>query len=262
MLLIDADFTGYKCSQANEFEFDFGHDVIIAQSNFSEVLKMFEREIKKLTKDMMDDSVILYFSSSENFRKKIYPDYKGHRNRRKPLGYKRLVNWCHENYSTVTRHGLEADDSLGIDATMPNSDGLSPEGAILCSPDKDMRQIPGAYWDMKGDVEEITKEEGDLWHMIQSLAGDPTDGYPGCPGIGVKRAADLLDKHDFHWEAVCQAYREKGLSDDDALLNARLAKILQYENYDFRLGQPILWQPPATPGDKADNGTTVQNEKA
>ena len=147
--------------------------------------------------------------------------------------------------------------SLGIDATMPNS-----EGAILCSPDKDMRQVPGAYWDMKGDVQEITKEEGDLWHMIQSLAGDPTDGYPGCPGIGVKRAADLLDKHDFHWEAVCQAYREKGLSDDDALLNARLAKILQYENYDFRLGQPILWQPPTTPGDKADNGATVQNEKA
>ena len=257
MLLIDADFTGYKSAQANEYEFDFGHDVIIAQSNFSEVVKMFEREIKKLTKDMMDDNVILYFSSAENFRKKIYPDYKGHRNRRKPLGYKRLVNWCHENYSTVTRHGLEADDSLGIDATMPGS-----EGTILCSPDKDMRQVPGAYWDMKGDVEEITKEEGDLWHMIQSLAGDPTDGYPGCPGIGVKRAADLLDKHDFHWEAVCQAYREKGLSDDDALLNARLAKILQYENYDFRLGQPILWQPPATPGDKADNGATVQDEKA
>ena len=126
---------------------------------------------------------------------------------------------------------------------------------------KDLRQVPGAYWDMKGDVEEITKEEGDRWHMIQALAGDPTDGYPGCPGIGVKRAADLLDKHDFHWEAVCQAYREKGLSDDDALLNARLAKILQYENYDSRLGQPILWQPPATPGDGADDGAAVQDEE-
>ena len=86
MLLIDADFTAYKCAQANEDSIDFGNDVIIAQSNFSEVVKMFEREIKKLTKDMMDDDVILYFSSVENFRKKIYPDYKGHRNRRKPLG--------------------------------------------------------------------------------------------------------------------------------------------------------------------------------
>ena len=257
MLLTDADFIGYKCSQANEDSIDFGNDVIIAQSNFSEVVKMFEREIKKLTKDMMDDDVILYFSSVENFRKKIYPDYKGHRNRRKPLGYRRLLNWCEENYNTVTRHGLEADDSLGIDATTP-----SDVETILCSPDKDLRQIPGVYWDMKGEVEEITKEDGDRWHLIQSLAGDPTDGYPGCPGIGVKRAADLLDKCDFEWEAVCQAYREKGLSDDDALLNARLAKILQHENYDSRLGQPILWQPPASPGDKADNGATVQDEKA
>lgn len=254
MLLIDADYTAYKCAQANEDAIDFGDDVIVAQSNFSEVIKMFEREIKKLTTDMMDDEVILYFSSPQNFRKKIYPDYKGHRNRRKPLGYKRLVNWCEQNYSTVTRRGLEADDSLGIDATRPHS-----ESCIVCSPDKDMRQIPGAYWDMKGEVEEITKEEGDRWHLIQSLAGDPTDGYPGCPGIGVKRAADLIDKHDFPWEAVCQAYREKGLSDDDALLNARLAKILQYENYDGRLGIPILWTP--APSIEPDNGAAVQAEE-
>ena len=254
MLLIDADFTAYKCAQANEDSIDFGNDVIIAQSNFSEVVKMFEREIKKLTKDMMDDDVILYFSSVENFRKKIYPDYKGHRNRRKPLGYKRLVNWCEENFSTVCRHNLEADDALGIDATTP-----SDVETILCSPDKDLRQIPGVYWDMKGEVEEITKEDGDRWHLIQSLAGDPTDGYPGCPGIGVKRAADLLDKCDFEWEAVCQAYREKGLSDDDALLNARLAKILQHENYDFQLSQPILWSPAS--GHGPDNGAAVQDEK-
>ncbi len=254
MLLIDADYTAYKCAQANEDSIDFGNDVIIAQSNFSEVVKMFERELRKLTTDMMDDTVILYFSSFENFRKKIYPDYKGHRNRRKPLGYRRLVNWCELNYSTVTRRGLEADDSLGIDATSPNS-----TDTILCSPDKDLRQIPGIYWDMKGEVEEITKEDGDRWHMIQSLAGDPTDGYPGCPGIGVKRAADLLDKCDFHWEAVCQAYREKGLSDDDALLNARLAKILQHEDYDFRLAQPILWTPASCLG--ADNGAAIQDEE-
>ncbi len=69
-----------------------------------------------------------------------------------PWGTNRLVNWCKENFSTVTRRGLEADDSLGIDATMPGSDET-----ILCSPDKDLRQVPGLYWDMKGDVEEITK---------------------------------------------------------------------------------------------------------
>jgi len=72
----------------------------------------------------------------------------------------------------------------------------------------------------------------------------------------VKRAADLIDKHDFPWEAVCQAFRERGLSDDDALLNARLAKILQAEDYDFISKAPILWTPTSCPG--ADNGAAVQ----
>ena len=238
MLLIDCDFLAYKAAQACEEGIDFGNDVIIAQSNFSSVLKIFERELKKVTKAMMDDDIVLYFSSTENFRKKIYRDYKGHRLRRKPLGYRRLVNHCKQNYCHQIRKGLEADDSLGIDATRnPSTDN------IIVSPDKDMRQIPGVLWNMTDDVEEITKEDGDRWHLIQSMAGDPTDGYPGCPGIGVKRATELLNKHGNKWEAICQAYKERGLSDDDALLNARLAKILQHTDYDYDRKEPILWTP-------------------
>ena len=238
MLLIDCDFIAYKSAQVCEEGIDFGNDVIVAQSNFSQVLKVFDRELQKVQTAMMEDDVILYFSSSENFRKKIYADYKGHRNRRKPLGYKRLVNHCKENYKFVLREGLEADDSLGIDATRyPSTDN------IIVSPDKDLRQIPGVLWDLTNDVEEITKEQGDDWHLIQTMAGDPTDGYSGCPGIGVKRATELLDKNENQWEAVCKAYRDRGLSDDDALLNARLAKILRNENYDHDRNQPILWNP-------------------
>ena len=240
MLLIDCDFLAYKAAQACEEGIDFGNDVIIAQSNFSNVLKIFERELKKVKTAMMDDEMILYFSSPENFRKKIYPDYKGHRNRRKPLGYRRLVNYCRDNYTFVCRDGLEADDAIGIDATNPRYASLDN---IVVSPDKDMKQIPGVLWNLTDEVEEITKEDGDRWHLIQSLAGDPTDGYAGCPGIGVKRALDLLNKHDSKWEAICQAFRERGLSDDDALINARLAKILQHENYDYDREEPILWTP-------------------
>ena len=239
MLLIDTDFVAYKSAQACEECIDFGNDVIIAQSDFKEALKVFEREIRKIKTAMMDDEVILYFSSPRNFRKEIFPDYKGHRNRRKPLGYKRLVNHCRNNYNTVIRDTLEADDSLGIDATRHAS-----TDNIIVSPDKDMRQIPGVLWDLTNDVEEITKEEGDRWHLIQSLAGDATDGYSGCPGIGVKRASDILkNKHATPWAAVCKAYEDRGLSDDDALMNARLAKILQHEDYDYDKQQPILWSP-------------------
>tara|TARA_Y100001973_G_C5190180_1_gene330477 strand:- start:1654 stop:2379 length:726 start_codon:yes stop_codon:yes gene_type:complete len=239
MLLIDCDFLAYKAAQVCEEGIDFGNDVIVSQSNFSEVLKLFERELKKITKAMMEDEFILYFSSTSNFRKEIFPGYKGHRNRRKPLGYRRLVNYCCENYNHSIREGLEADDTIGIDATNP---AYLDRDNIIVSPDKDMRQIPGNLWNLVDDVEEITKEDGDNWHLIQSLAGDPTDGYPGCPGIGVKRASQLLNSTN-KWQAICNAYKERGLSDDDALLNARLARILQHTDYDYDHAKPILWTP-------------------
>ena len=238
MLLIDSDFLAYKAAQACEIGIDFGEDVIVAQSQFSEVLKVFHNELNKVTKAMMEDNFILYFSSTKNFRKKIYPDYKGHRMKRKPLGYKRLVNYCRENHNFKLIEGLEADDTIGIEATR-----FADPSNIIVSPDKDMRQIPSTLWNLTDDVTEITKDDGDRWHLIQSLSGDPTDGYSGCPGIGVKRATELLDKNENKWEAVCKAYRDRGLSDDDALLNARLAKILQKEDFDHDRNQPILWTP-------------------
>ncbi len=64
MLLIDADYTGYKSAQANEYEFDFGHDVIIAQSNFYKLVKMYDSEIKQTKKDMTDDKGIPNFNTS------------------------------------------------------------------------------------------------------------------------------------------------------------------------------------------------------
>ena len=248
MLLIDADYTGYKSAQANEYEFDFGHDVIIAQSNFSEVVKMFEREIKKLTKDMMDDNVILYFSSAENFRKKIYPDYKGHRNRKKPCAYKRVIDALRDQYKVIRMAELEADDAMGIYAT-------ANPGNIIVSPDKDLRQIPGRLFNLD-EMVDVTAEEGRRWHLIQTLAGDQTDGYSGVPGIGVKRAVSLFEEHGYNWDTVVTAFADKDLDEDVALTNARLAKILTCDDYDTTRNRVIPWTP--TSSDRPDDGATVQ----
>ena len=194
MLLIDSDFLAYKAAQACEIGIDFGNDVVISQSQFSDVLRVFENELGKVTKAMMNDDFVLYFSSTNNFRKKIFPDYKGHRMKRKPLGYRRLINHCKENYKFCILPTLEADDAIGIDATR----FADPEN-IVVSPDKDMKQIPSNLWNLSDDVVEITVEDGDRWHLIQTLSGDPTDGYSGCPGIGVKRATELLDKNENKW---------------------------------------------------------------
>ena len=61
----------------------------------------------------------------------------------------------------------------------------------------------------------------------------------GCPR-NRSQAARVINRND-KWEAVCKAFTDRGLSDDDALLNARLAKILRQEDYDLTNSQPILW---------------------
>jgi DNA polymerase-1 len=176
--------------------------------------------------------MILFFSDSENFRKKIDPAYKGHRNRKKPCGYRRVINELARHYEVIKLNTLEADDALGIYAT-------ENKGNIICSPDKDMLQIPGQVFNMKETVT-VTPEEGKRWHYIQTMAGDATDGYSGIPGIGVKRAAALLDQHGLKWSTVVDAFKEKDLGEDVALMNARLAKILTNEEYD---NGPLLWTP-------------------
>lgn len=236
-LLIDADYIVYKCCAATESEIDWGDDVITVTSRFSEAYEYVERELQSIANDLghFDDS-ILFFSDSNNFRKSLYPDYKGHRNRKKPCGYKRVINKLKEEYHVVVMPTLEADDAIGIYATRE-------PGHIICSPDKDMRQIPGDLYDLSDGVVTITPEEGRRWHLIQTMAGDQTDGYAGIPGIGVKRAAALLDEHGDTWKTVVDAFADKDLDESVALLNARLAKILQVEDYDFTNQAVRPWTP-------------------
>jgi 5'-3' exonuclease len=238
-LLIDADYIVYKCCAANETEIDWGDEVITVTSRFSDAYSMVERELLKIATDLgcFDDS-ILFFTDSVNFRKRIDPAYKGHRNRKKPCGYRRVINKLKEDYQVVVMPELEADDALGIYAT-------KEPGHIICSPDKDMRQIPGDLYDLSDGVITITKEEGDRWHYIQTLAGDQTDGYSGVPGFGIKRAVSFFEENGYSWSSVVKAFESKGLTESVGLANARLAKILQCTDYDFDTQSVKLWTPTA-----------------
>ena len=250
-LLIDADFIVYKSCAAAESEIDFGNDVILVTSDFSDAYGAAKRELTKLENKFGSFStMILFFSDSVNFRKKILPEYKGHRNRKKPCGYKRVINKLKEEYKVIIKPGLEADDTMGIYATRYT-------GNMIVSPDKDMRQIPGKLYNFD-NVFTVSKEDGAKWHLIQSCAGDQTDGYSGIPGIGVKRAEALFNEHGYSWKTVVKAFKDKGLTEDDALVNARLARILTSDDYDFKAKEPILWSP--TSDYKVNTGTRSKNE--
>jgi len=237
-ILCDADFIVYKACAAAESEVDFGNDVILVTSNFSDAYNAAKRELTKLENKLGSFStMILFFSDSVNFRKKILGSYKGHRNRKKPCGYKRVIEALKKEYKVIIKPTLEADDSMGIYAT-------KYPGNIIASPDKDMRQIPGQLYNFD-ETFTITPEEGARWHLVQTCAGDQTDGYGGVPGIGVKRAETLFSEKGYTWKAVVEAFAEKDLSEEEALINARLAKILTVDDYDFKQKRPILWSPKA-----------------
>ena len=235
-LLIDADFIVYKACAAAESEVDFGDDVILVTSNFDDAYRATERELTKIRNNFGEFSdIILFFSDSKNFRKQIEKSYKGHRNRKKPCGYKRVINALKEKYKVIIKPTLEADDAMGIYAT-------KFPGNCIVSPDKDMKQIPGKLYNFD-EVFTVSKEDGAKWHLVQALAGDQTDGYGGVPGIGVKRATSLFEEHGYSWKTVLKAFDDKNLTEEEALVNARLARILTADDYDFTKKEPILWSP-------------------
>jgi 5'-3' exonuclease len=235
-LRLDADFYAYRACQQNEEELDWGDDLTTISSNFREVVKTFERTITSLKCQFETNQVTLYFSSSDNFRKKIDPDYKGRRIRRKPVGYRKLVQWCESKYKVIRYPQLEADDALGLHCHQDMSD------FILVSPDKDMKQIACRHYNNEVDFN-VTLKEADDFFYTQVLTGDQVDGYKGVPGVGEFTAQKILEEAKNPWDTIVTAYEKAGMTRDDALRTARLARILRPGEYDFDSGKPLLWMP-------------------
>ncbi len=247
-LLIDADYIVYKSCASAEYDIDFGEDVILVGSSFKEAYGNTIRELDKIKAEFFDPDIILFFSDSINFRKTVASDYKGHRNRKKPCGYKRVINKLSETHRVIVMPTLEADDALGVYAT-------SNDDCVIVSPDKDMKQIPGTLYNLQ-ETFTIDKQSGWEWFLIQTLAGDSTDGYSGAPGFGIKTSQKFFAENGYTWNSVVKAFKSKGLSEEVALQNARLAKILTADDYD---DGPILFNP--TDANRGvDSRTTVQDE--
>ena len=146
------------------------------------------------------------------------------------------------NYESFLRPGLEADDVMGILATHPT---LMPGKKVIISIDKDLTQIPGWYLnpDKHTKAVKIAAKDGDYFHLMQTLQGDPVDGYKGCPGIGPKKAEKILADSTDPWGDIVSTFMSKGLTEDDALVQAQVARICQYQNYNYDKAEVIPWTP-------------------
>lgn len=263
--LIDADILLYKFCFRNQETIDWGDGVVTnivgeAEEAFKELVE-FAEDIKS---EVKADTLIYCLSDSTNFRFDILPSYKGNRKKTEPPALKQELKQCiinNKKYEVKIKSGLEADDTMGILIT------LNPSKYICCSIDKDLRTVAGQHFNWNKEEEGIVNvsiEEANNFFYEQILTGDATDGYSGVPGIGKAKAKKILDKaysnynnyltfyngsaaplslELFVWGMIKHIYEEHSLTEEYALKQARMARILRSCDYNFSKEKPILWSP-------------------
>lgn len=244
-ILVDADMAVYRACSSCECEIDWGNDIWTLHVDFNEALAYLQDHMddwiqRALELDHYSGNVRVVYAFSDddnNFRKKLLPTYKLNRaGKRKPVAYHALKQWVRENWVSEQLDTLEADDVIGLLAT-----GKYKGNNIIISADKDMQTIPTKIYNFLTDtLVEVTEEEADYKLLYQTLVGDTADNYIGCPKIGKVRAERILADNPT-WEAVVDCFKKANLTEDDALLQARVAHILQ--DGDYEKGKVKLWTP-------------------
>lgn len=258
--LIDADILAYQAAAVSEKPTDWGEGLWTLHAFEEEASLAFETSLNRVLEKVEATSFILAFSDSANWRKGVLPSYKGNRaETRKPMLLKFLREYA-KKYNTLVIDTLEGDDVMGIWATTKSK--LDPvREFIICTTDKDLKTIPGKHYNFgKDEFFEITEHQADYYHMMQTLTGDSTDGYSGCPGCGPVGAKKIMQAamdegtpwanpqqlREIYWKHVVKAYDKAGFGEEEALVQARVARILRAEDYDSIIKKVILWTPIST----------------
>lgn len=206
--------------------------------------------IKNLLVELSAHEYTMFLSvpTDEGFRRKLNESYKSNRNGlKKPQGHAVVKQYLLDEYDAVIVSELEADDCIGIAATNPY--WLDKEDRVMCSVDKDFLTVPGTFYNWNNqEYHNTTEEEANYMWMLQTLMGDSVDGYKGLPRVGPKKASKILGESegqslDELWALVVSAYEEKEFPIEEAIMNARMARILRHGDYDRKKKEPILWAP-------------------
>ncbi len=209
--LIDGDIVAYRNAAASE------------EADETICLLRLDRMVREILHVTGSDTYEIYLSGEDNFRYKIFPEYKANR---KDTVKPRWLQACREYLATEWNakfaHGCEADDMLAIAQTegvnwLKSDCPLADDETIICSIDKDLLQVPGKHYNfVKNEWTTIDFFGGLKRFYEQLLKGDRSDGIPGVAGLGEKKAARMLEGCETEQEMfdVCrQAY-----NDDDLMI--------------------------------------------
>ncbi len=168
--------------------------------------KLLEDSRSDASKNKPTHFVVIFDSARKNFRNEIYKDYKANRTET-PEDLAPQFEYIRKsveafNVTSAEMLNYEADDLIAT-----YTDKIIKKGAkvTIVSGDKDLMQLvkPGVrlYDPMKSrvlgnkEVKEKFGVEPSKVVDVQALAGDSSDNVPGVPGIGIKTAAELINKY-------------------------------------------------------------------
>ena len=178
-----------------------------AVSGFCSMLfKLLEDARSDDSKNKPTHFAVIFDSARKNFRNEIYSDYKANRTEA-PEDLVPQFEYIRKsveafNLPSIEILNYEADDLIATYAKKITEAGAK---VTVISSDKDLMQLVSnkvrLFDPMKSKVigeKEVIEKFGVKPEQVidvQSLAGDSSDNVPGVPGIGVKTAAELINKY-------------------------------------------------------------------
>ena len=212
----------------------------------------------KLLEDSKSDSnsqkpthfAVIFDSARKNFRNEIYSDYKANR-ADAPDDLVPQFEYIRKsvmafNLPSVDLVNYEADDLIATYAEQILQKGAK---VTIVSSDKDLMQLyrkdVRLYDPMKNkfiESEDIINKFGvDSKKVIdvQSLAGDSSDNVPGVPGIGVKTAAELINKYGTLEKLLDNAHEIKQNKRRETLLDNKDKAIISKKLVTLKKDVPV-----------------------
>jgi len=259
--LIDGDVIRYEVGYAAEVGWQHKVDDKEAIPPFSYVEEVLLSRIESICQEVKaTEEPVIYLSGPTNFRNNIATKkpYKGNRVNKKPWHFDNLTAYL-KGMGAIVTDGIEADDLIAIDHVSSNGT------TIVCSRDKDLRQLPGWFYswelgkqpsfgpvniDRQGTLSLSADHKklsgtGLAFFYAQCLIGDIVDNIPGCPNVGPVRAYEILNKaHDPKrmLDAVLTEYFDAygpDTAEEELLQQGRLLWLVRRLNED---GSPVMWE--------------------
>ena len=189
--LIDGDIVAYRCAASCE---PTKNNPV--SENESIAIARTRELLDRILSSVATTEYRIFLSGSENFRKLLYPDYKRNRDDiPKPRHLVACFDLLVGEWGAEVTGGYEADDAIGIAHTelLDGRDAFSMSAPVICSIDKDFRQIPGLHYQfVRDELSEVSDLEAAYNFWSHMLIGDTSDNVRGVTGIGKVKSERLL----------------------------------------------------------------------